>query len=57
MDFNTAIVYVCGLIVAAYILTLLIKYRGDFEAGGQAGSASLFVKAKQRRPGARADGR
>jgi hypothetical protein len=49
MDLNTTIVLVTGFLVLAYVVTLLITWKGDFEAGGRTGTAEFFVKAKERK--------
>jgi hypothetical protein len=37
------------LVAIVYVLRLLIRERGDFEAGGRSGRFEFFLKAKQRK--------
>jgi len=49
MDILTAVVWIVGMLIAAYIVRLLILHRGDFEAGGRTINGEVFVKAKERK--------
>jgi hypothetical protein len=49
MDTLTGMVYLAGIAVFAYLARLLIVERGDFEAGGRAGTSEFFLKAKARK--------
>jgi hypothetical protein len=50
---NLTIVVVClgtiAILALVYIVRLLVREGGDFEAGGRAGTSQFFVKAKERR--------
>jgi hypothetical protein len=49
MDFNTVVVCLAIVAAAVYVVRLLVREGGDFEAGGRAGSGEFFVKAKTRK--------
>jgi len=34
--------------ITAYVIRLVIIYRGDFEAGGRSGTTEFILKAKER---------
>ena len=49
MDSTYLVLGLAVLATVVYLGRLLIRERGDFEAGGQSGHHKFFVKAKQRK--------
>jgi hypothetical protein len=45
MEMNAAVVGTVAILVVAYVLTLVIVKKGDFEAGGRTRTGEFFLKA------------